>query len=634
MINLLKVLPIFLGAVFVAISYREIELQKYLDIKKQAFLSYNSQRVLVLQKKLDQKKSNLNSIQAFFQSSTEVSEKDFHDFIGIALKSSPAHQVCWTDLKSTQKFIVNSNYKDFCENLNILSRTDLYTKNSKHWVMLSSLTKGRDGKNLGVVFYYFPIEELFINEILPFFRIDEKIVVIDTSITKAETVYKSSEEEFDEPEQSFLKEVFSFDSFKLIYESSIPKSNWKELSVSRINVISGLLGALLFLIGIVIQILQRLNRRIKKEVAAKTLDLQKSNEKLELTVEGAGVGIWQRPNCDEDTMLWSQRFQDLLGVKKYAEKRSYQEFIDRCHSEDRENLLEKIEQARETGGSFELECRFMKDDGDYHWFYCTGKHSQKTKGKQSLVGGIQDINSRVLFEIELKASNEELDQFAYIASHDLREPLRGMRNFSQFLVEDYSDRLDEEGISYLNTIQKLAGRLEKYLDSLLFFSRLGRQSNSYSEVDLKQLLLEIAETYTSTSNNQIQVELEGEFTKIYCDPVKLQIIVGNLIQNAIRYNLNEVKLIRLKYQSLPGNYHQFELADNGIGIEEEHFERIFTIFKRLHPRDEFEGGSGVGLTLVKKAVEKHGGEIRVKESVLGKGTVIYFTIKGQKDETN
>ena len=202
----------------------------------------------------------------------------------------------------------------------------------------------------------------------------------------------------------------------------------------------------------------------------------------------------------------------------------------------------------------------MKDDGDYHWFYCTGKHSQKTKGKQSLVGGIQDINSRVLFEIELKASNEELDQFAYIASHDLREPLRGMRNFSQFLVEDYSDRLDEEGISYLNTIQKLAGRLEKYLDSLLFFSRLGRQSNSYSEVDLKQLLLEIAETYTSTSNNQIQVELEGEFTKIYCDPVKLQIIVGNLIQNAIRYNLNEVKLIRLKYQSLPGNYHQFELS--------------------------------------------------------------------------
>jgi light-regulated signal transduction histidine kinase (bacteriophytochrome) len=226
--------------------------------------------------------------------------------------------------------------------------------------------------------------------------------------------------------------------------------------------------------------------------------------------------------------------------------------------------------------------------------------------------------------VELQQSNRELDDFAYIASHDLKEPLRGIHNYSMFLLEDYGDKLDEEGRSKLETLMRLTRRMEVLIDTLLQFSRLGRVDLAVEDVDLDRTVAEVVDSLgINLKEDGVEVRIPRPLPVVRADRARVGEIFYNLIVNAVRYNDKPRKWVEVGWQE--GEPPVFYVRDNGIGIQEKHFDSIFRIFKRLHSRDRFGGGTGAGLTIVKKIVERHSGRIWL-DSVPGEGTTFYFTL--------
>ncbi len=225
---------------------------------------------------------------------------------------------------------------------------------------------------------------------------------------------------------------------------------------------------------------------------------------------------------------------------------------------------------------------------------------------------------------ELEHSNIELDSFAYIASHDLKEPLRGIHNFSHFLIEGYADKLEADGQEKLQTLMRLTQRMESLIESLLQYSRIGRTQLTVSEVNLNNLLGETLEMMqTRISETDVEIRLGKNLPTVSGDEVLLREVFTNLITNAVKYNDKPKRWVEVGF--VEGEMPTFFVRDNGIGIPEKNYESIFRIFKRLHGREAFGGGVGAGLTITKKIVERHGGQIRI-ESVPQEGTTFYFTL--------
>lgn len=233
---------------------------------------------------------------------------------------------------------------------------------------------------------------------------------------------------------------------------------------------------------------------------------------------------------------------------------------------------------------------------------------------------------------ELHQSNKELDDFAYIASHDLKEPLRGIHNFSSFLIEDYAGKLDDEGRSKLETLMRLTRRMEMLIDSLLQFSRLGRVDLAIDQVDLNETVAEVLDSLAITlKESGTQVRIPRELPTVRADRARVGEIFYNLIVNAVKYNDKPEKWIEIgALEEGDGRPPVFYVRDNGIGIAEKHHDSVFRIFKRLHGRDKFGGGTGAGLTIVKKIVERHHGRIWLQSSA-GEGTTFYFTLQEGKE---
>jgi len=248
---------------------------------------------------------------------------------------------------------------------------------------------------------------------------------------------------------------------------------------------------------------------------------------------------------------------------------------------------------------------------------------------------LRKINELAEINLELERSNTELDAFAYIASHDLKEPLRGIHNYSNFLLEDYAELLDAEGVNKLHTLIKLTKRMEDLINALLHFSRLGRQELTFQSFNLNQSLESIIELFTvSKGGENIEIRIPRPLPKIVGDRVLLEEVFTNLISNAFKYNNQSEKWVEIGFldptlsNSLDPSQPQlltFYVRDNGIGIQEKHLDTIFRIFKRLHSLNKYGGGTGVGLTIVKKIIELHHGKIWI-ESFYGGGSTFYFTL--------
>jgi PAS domain S-box-containing protein len=237
----------------------------------------------------------------------------------------------------------------------------------------------------------------------------------------------------------------------------------------------------------------------------------------------------------------------------------------------------------------------------------------------------------------LEHSNKELDDFAYIASHDLKEPLRGIYNYSTILLEDYGDALQEGGRTKCETLIRLSQRMENLINSLFNFSRAGRTELAIGSTHLQPIIEEILDSLAiGLEERGISVKIAKSLPTIECDRVRVREIFLNLITNAMKYSDKEEKWVEIgwiepeedgqKGGQIPERCPVFYVRDNGIGIREKHIKNIFRIFKRLHGRDKFGGGTGMGLTITKKLIERHGGELWV-ESMFGEGSTFYFTLQ-------
>jgi PAS domain S-box-containing protein len=260
-------------------------------------------------------------------------------------------------------------------------------------------------------------------------------------------------------------------------------------------------------------------------------------------------------------------------------------------------------------------------------------------------GIIRDITARKEAELALatythalERSNKELDDFAYIASHDLKEPLRGIHNHSRFLLEDNSDKLDEESVGRLNRLVFLSQRMERLVNDLLYFSRLGRQELAIQAADLNIVIADIESTLEHfLGERSARIVTAEKLPVVTCDKPRVTELFRNLITNAVKYNDKAEPTVEIGYlpsKSAPDGAVRkkvFFVKDNGLGIQPEFHQEIFRIFKRLQASKEPEEGTGVGLTFVKKIVERHGGEIWL-ESEPGKGTTFYFTLEASRHE--
>ena len=225
---------------------------------------------------------------------------------------------------------------------------------------------------------------------------------------------------------------------------------------------------------------------------------------------------------------------------------------------------------------------------------------------------------------QLELSNKELEDFAYIVSHDLQEPLRSIRNFSQFLLDNASERLEAQERRWLDTIMNMGVRMSRQIDVLLHYSRASQLKLDLHNVNINELLRSVIEDLsTRIALSQAKIEIQANLPSILCDPVRTAAVFENLITNAIKYNDSAVK--RVEIGCLEGNPPTFFVRDNGIGIQQRHQQAIFTIFRRLHGREEYGGGNGAGLTIVRRHVERQRGRIWL-ESTIGVGTTFYFTL--------
>jgi two-component system, chemotaxis family, sensor kinase Cph1 len=259
---------------------------------------------------------------------------------------------------------------------------------------------------------------------------------------------------------------------------------------------------------------------------------------------------------------------------------------------------------------------------------------------RSVIVGIilKKADELALINEQLQESNNELDAFAYIASHDLKEPLRGIHNYANFLLEDYRHQLDEDGIYKLDILMELTTRMENLINALLHFSRLSRADLKRTTINLKDLVENVFNILKiSQPDSQINIQIAKDFPIIEADKVLVEEIYTNLMSNAIKYNEQMEKQIQIgwiigkpqwsliDHPCFQQNIPIFYVRDNGIGIREKHLDTIFRIFKRLHEQEQYGGGTGAGLTIVKKIVERHGGQIWL-ESKLKAGTTFYFTL--------
>lgn len=248
-------------------------------------------------------------------------------------------------------------------------------------------------------------------------------------------------------------------------------------------------------------------------------------------------------------------------------------------------------------------------------------------------------DQRTVLHDDLARSNEELDAFAYVASHDLKEPLRGIHRYAHQLLED-ATTLNAESRPKLDGLMRLTLRMDSLLDSMLHFSRVGGSALRPERVDLNEVLAEALDFVGSRTNDNTHVAVPRPLPTIQCDRIRCRQIMANLLSNALKYTDASRKQIEVGYiaadecHARPGypqgmqNQTIYYVSDNGIGIQPKHFDQVFKLFKRLHGQDSYGGGSGAGLTIVRKLVAQHGGRVWV-DSVAGHGSVFYFTLRGK-----
>lgn len=370
-------------------------------------------------------------------------------------------------------------------------------------------------------------------------------------------------------------------------------------------------------------------------------EIRQSNERFEIITRATNDAIWDY-DVEKNKLFWGQGFFSLFGYKVNEVNPSFELLVSLIHPEDRRQVVKKIQKYMSgeiPSNTWEEEYRFLKANGEYavvldKAVFIRNKNEQVIRA----LGAMSDISHRKQYETSLKElnvelenkvqelaiSNQELEQFAYVASHDLQEPLRMVTGFLTQLEKKYQQQLDEKAHQYIYFATDGAKRMRQIILDLLDFSRIGKHTEKPTKVNLNEVIREavtLNQNLVMETNGTVTFQLLPTILSFYSPLLQ---VFQNLIANALKYSKAEVApRIEISAEEKE-QYWQISVKDNGIGIASEYHERIFIIFQRLHKRDEF-SGTGIGLAIVKKIIENLGGKIMV-ESEPGTGSVFHFTI--------
>ena len=278
----------------------------------------------------------------------------------------------------------------------------------------------------------------------------------------------------------------------------------------------------------------------------------------------------------------------------------------------------------ETGEPFTFQHRVRRADGAFRWHLSRALAMRDAEGKISMwIASNTDIHEQKEKEEELRRLNDDLQQFAYSASHDLQEPIRNVAVYSEVVAAQYDHLLDEEGRQYLGFLVEGGRRLATLINDLLAYTRAGVVESSVTRVDSMVVWQHTLASLAEAIRENGAVVTCGALPEVYMTEAHLQQVFQNLVSNALKYRTQDAPSIHVSAENLGASW-RFSVRDNGIGIDPQYKEKIFGVFKRLH-RDQKYAGTGIGLAICQRVVERYGGRIWV-ESESGKGATFFFTI--------
>ncbi len=294
------------------------------------------------------------------------------------------------------------------------------------------------------------------------------------------------------------------------------------------------------------------------------------------------------------------------------------------HPDDFANTLINWRASVAAGTPYNGEGRLLRHDGVYRWFMFRGSLYRDAEQEVLWFGTNTDIHERRMQSEELSRSNTELARFAFVASHDLKEPLRTVTNYTQLISKRYRGKLDETADLFIGFITQGVNRMYQLIDALLQYSKVGAEKPEFSGVDLDQVVnTALANLSQSITESHAQIKREV-LPKVWADPSQLLQLFQNLISNAIKYR-DDTRAPQIKISSRnTGDAWELSVEDDGIGIAAESQEIIFELFQRLNPKDAL-SGTGIGLAVCKRVAEGHGGKLWV-ESLPGKGSRFIFSL--------
>ncbi len=360
--------------------------------------------------------------------------------------------------------------------------------------------------------------------------------------------------------------------------------------------------------------------------------LRESQERLELAMEGAELGMWDW-NIPTGALVFNDRWAEMLGYSSDEIRPHIDSWEDSIHSEDTERVKEVLNRhvAGETS-SYEMEYRIATKSGEVRWVLARGKVVKWDKDGNPVraTGTRLDITDRKRAEKlvrerteALERSNRDLEQFAYVAAHDLREPLVAVGAYLKLLQRRGKESLDAEAHKFISRAIDTTLRMDGLIQSLLAYSRIGNDSRPPAPTDGNAVLKDALSNLHAALKDSGAIVTCDELPTVLADASQLLQLFQNLLSNAIRFRGDRPLTIHVGCTRREGAT-EFFVRDNGIGIEERHFKRVFRVFQRVEASSE-RAGTGIGLASCMRIVERHGGEIWV-ESKPGAGSTFLFTL--------
>jgi PAS domain S-box-containing protein len=323
--------------------------------------------------------------------------------------------------------------------------------------------------------------------------------------------------------------------------------------------------------------------------------------------------------------------ETLLGYSPQEWQKNPDFWYSVIHPDDIERVRRRATEMYESGKADVLQFRCVNRDGEIVHVESRLTILKDEDGNfRGTAGVMMDITQRKVMEEalvqyarDLRGSNKELEQFAYIASHDLQEPLRMITSYLQLVEQRYSDKLDTDAKEFIDFAVDGASRMKRLISDLLTYSRVQRAPMEPGPVDMEVVLKNVLNSLQLSIEDTQATVTHDALPEITAHEGQMEQVLRNLVSNALKFHGDHPPQIHIGARATP-TFWEFCVRDNGIGIDEKYLDRIFIIFQRLHSSDTYPG-TGIGLAICKKIVEKHGGEIRV-ESRPGAGTTFTFTI--------